>query len=169
MLRKEEDHISDLRQLLEKNTDKYKEKTAFWMKNKNQEYTAITYNQLYTDLCGLVTSLKNLGMKDKRIAIIGKNSYEWVVSYLAALYTGDVPVLLDSEFCLTELKYFLNITEISCVFFSNELEDVFLQIENDGVTGLETLISMDKEKSEEKVLSLKELIEEGKKEESMGE
>jgi len=168
MLRNDDHHICDVKQLFEKSAEKYKEKTAFWMKDENQAHTSITYKQLYRDVRGLGTSLISLGMKDKRVAIIGRNSYEWVVSYLTALCATGGAVLLDKEFSLPELKYFLNVSEASCVIFSNELEDIFWQIKNDGVTGLETLISMDKEKSQGEILSFRELIEEGMQEEASG-
>jgi long-subunit acyl-CoA synthetase (AMP-forming) len=163
MLRKEEYQIFAIKHMFEKSAQKYGEKASFWMKqDKGEACSAITYNELYGDVCGLGTSLITRGMRDKRIAIVGENSYEWAVSYLAAICGTGVAVPLDKELCITELKYFLNTTRCSCAIFSGELEDAFRQIGNDGVTGLEILINMDKEKSEWDIFSLRELIDEGK-------
>lgn len=155
--------IYDIKHMFEKSVDKYGERAAFWVKNdKEKAYSAITYNHTYSDVCGLGTSLMARGMKDKRIAIIGENSYAWAVSYLAAICGTGAAVLLDKEFCITELKYFLNKTGCNCAIFSGDLEDILWQIRNDGVTGLELLINMDKEKSEWGILSLRQLIDDGK-------
>lgn len=155
--------IYDIKHLFEKGVDQYGERAAFRVKSGEGEAdSAITYNEAYSDLRGLGTSIIARGMKGKRIAIVGRNSYEWAVSYLAAICSAGVAVPLDKDFSINELKYFLNITQCSCAIFSGELKDVFRQIGNDGVTGLELLINMDQEKNEWDILSLCELIDEGK-------
>lgn len=162
-------HINDIKHMFINSVDKYGEKAAFLAKNnKGKDYSVITYNETYSDVCGLGTSLLVRGMKDKRIAIVGENSYEWAVSYLSAICGIGVAVPLDKKFCITELKYFLNTTQCNCVIFSGDLEDIFRQIVNDGVTGLEILINMDKEKSEWDILSLHQLVDEGKQLEASG-
>lgn len=155
--------IYDIKHMFEKSVDQYGERVAFRIKSGEGEVdSAITYNEAYSDVRGLGTSLIARGMKGKRIAIAGKNSYEWAVSYLAAICGAGVAVPLDEDFSVNELKYFLNITRCSCAIFSGELEDVFRQIVNDGVTGLELLINMDQKEKEWDILSLRELIDEGK-------
>ena len=163
MLNKEECQILDTKHMFEKSVEKYGERAAFWIKkDKGEAYSAITYNEAYSDVQGLGTSLTARGMKDKRIAIVGVNSYEWAVSYLASICGTGVAVVLDKELSINELKHFLIATGCSCAIFSGELKDVFWQIRNDGVTELEIFINMDKEKNEWDILSLQELIEEGK-------
>ena len=71
---------------------------------------------------------------------MGENSYEWVVSFLAAICGVGVAVPLDKQLSKNELKQFLNNARCSCAVFSTELEDVFWQIRNDGTTGLEFFI-----------------------------
>ncbi len=163
MPNKEEYRILSIKNMLEKSVERYGGRVAFWVKkDKEEACSAITYNEVYSDVCGLGTSLFSHGVKDKRIAIVGGNPYEWTVSYLAAICGADVAVPLDKALCINELKYFLNITRCSCAIFSGEMEDIFWQIRNDGVTELEVLINMDKEKSEADILSLHELIDEGR-------
>lgn len=137
-------------------------KTAFWIQKDNKDCSGITYKETWKDVCGLAASLMAFGMKDKRIAIIGENSYEWAVSFLAAICKTGVAVALDKEYSINELKHFLNATGCSCAIFSEELEDVFWQIRNDGVTNLEMLINMNRKNSEFDIFSLQELIDEGK-------
>lgn len=160
--------IYDIKHMFEKSVDKYRERAAFWVNDEKGKTYSFTYNEIYKDVCGIGTSLIARGMKDKRIAIVGKNTYEWAISYLAVICGTGAAVLFDKDFCINELKYFLNVTQCSCAIFSGELEDIFRQIENDGVTGLEILINMDKEKNDWDILSLRVLIDEGKEIASSG-
>lgn len=163
MSSKDEYQILDIKHMFEKSAQKYGERTAFWVKkDKGEAYSTITYKEAYGDACGLETSLIARGLKDKRIAIVGENSYEWAVSYLAVICGTGVVVPLDMKLSINELKHFLSVTQCSCAIFSGELEDIFWRIRNDGVTELEILVNMDKEKSEWDILSLRELIDEGK-------
>lgn len=103
-------------------------------------------------------------VKDKKIAIVDVISYEWVVSCLSSICGMGGIVVLDKELSMNELKSILIDTGCSCAIFPSELEDVFWQIRNDGVTELQVLINMDKdeENTEWDILSLKKLIDEGK-------
>lgn len=161
--------LCDIKQMFEKSKEKYGESTAFWVDNDEEKpYSAVTYKEAYDDVRGLGTSLVDRGMKGKKIAIIGASSYQWALSYLAVICGTGVAVLLDKKYCISELKQFLTATGCSGAIFSDELQDVFWQIRNDGVTQLEMLINMDKKKSEWDILSLQELIDEGKKMVSSG-
>ena len=164
MLSKEEYQILDIKHMFEKSAKKYGDRAAFWVKNNLKDaYSTITYNEACRDVRGLGTSLIARGMKDKRIAIVGENSYEWAISYLSAICGTGVAVPLDKELGISELKKILIASQCSCAIFSGELEDIFWQIRNDGVTELEILINMDRGKSEWEILSLRELIDEGKR------
>ena len=61
---------------------------AFVIKHKegkDVKYENITYERLGKEINALGTALIDLGYKDKRIAVIGKNRYEWVLSYVSAI------------------------------------------------------------------------------------
>lgn len=165
MLGNQKYHAPDIKQLLEHSVKKYGERPAFWMQRYGEaKHTTITYREMYEDLCALGTLLIAKDFKGKGIAIAGKNSYEWAVSFLAAICVG-VAVPLDTEFWIVSLKHFLNITDCRCAIFSEQLQDTYWQIRNDGITGVETLINMDRdrERGEWDLFSLGEMIEEGKK------
>jgi len=67
---------------------KYAKNVAFVIKHKqdkNITYTDITYEKFGEDIRNLGTALIDLGLENKRIAIIGKNNYEWALTYSAVL------------------------------------------------------------------------------------
>ena len=64
----------------------YGEKAAFLVKKQgNGSYIPVSYNQFKNDTDAFGTALIDLGLKDKSIAIIGENRYEWCVSYLSVV------------------------------------------------------------------------------------
>lgn len=76
--------ITDLKDMLQKSNEKFGDRPAFKYKTKIKgEIAYITYKDFINDINGLGTELINMGLKGKKIAIIGDNRYEWAVAYLA--------------------------------------------------------------------------------------
>ena len=79
--------IRDLKDMIESCADLFGPRPAFWIKNKHKEpFKAISYSQFRMDILALGTSLMSRGLKGKSIAIIGENSYNWVVAYFACAF-----------------------------------------------------------------------------------
>ena len=73
--------------------NRYPDCVAFTIKNKEGkdiQYTDITYAEFEKEINSLGTGLLKLGLKDKKIAIIGPNSYEWVLSYISVSWKSEV-------------------------------------------------------------------------------
>ena len=70
--------------------DIYRNRTAFKLKDKDGNIKYIKYAEFKNDIVNLGTALIKKGFLNKRIAVIGKNSYNWCVSYLAASIVGIV-------------------------------------------------------------------------------
>ena len=78
--------IKDIKELVYGSIKLHKDNIAFRYRNwKNDKFIDITYSQLEHDLNALGTALFSLGLHNKKISIIGNNSYWWVVSYLATV------------------------------------------------------------------------------------
>ena len=82
--------VTDLKDLLYKSATRYARRSAFKLKDKVGNIYKVTYQKFKEDVMALGTTLINLGLKDEYIAVIGKNSYNWAVSYLAATIVGIV-------------------------------------------------------------------------------
>ena len=90
------EEITNFKQMLYRSADIYRSRIAFKLKDENGKIYGVTYEQFKNDVIYLGTSLIKKGFLNKRIAIIGKNSYKWSVSYLAASIVGIV-VPIDKE------------------------------------------------------------------------
>lgn len=160
--------IMDIKHLLETSaSDKwYGDHVAFYHKwKKGEPYTKITYKETLEDVNALGTFLINEGYKDKRIAIIGENCYQWAVSYLSVLGGTGVVVPLDKELNATELEQLIVRAEVSCVIYKGKkLGDIFKCMVAGEGTLLKLLIDMDMEEEEEgeTARSWKKAVAEGK-------
>ncbi len=160
--------IMDIKHLLETSaSDKwYGDHVAFYHKwKKGEPYTKITYKETLEDVNTLGTFLINEGYKDKRIAIIGENCYQWAVSYLSVLGGTGVVVPLDKELNATELEQLIVRAEVSCVIYKGKkLGDIFKCMVAGEGTLLKLLIDMDMEEEEEgeTARSWKKAVAEGK-------
>lgn len=91
----------EFRSFIDGVTAKYKDQTCFIVKDKpanrkdKPTYRNISYRELRNHINWLGTGLMNRGLDDKRIAIIGENSYEWALSYLTILCGTGIVVPLD--------------------------------------------------------------------------
>ena len=75
-------HFRDLRELLENSEKLYSKEVAFKTKKKGA-IEEVTYAQFASDVKNLGSYLLSLNMKNKRVAIISANRYEWCMSYFA--------------------------------------------------------------------------------------
>lgn len=77
-----------IKELIENAGKEFAERDAFVIKHKEGkkvEYENITYEKFAREINSLGTALIDMGYKDKRIAIIGKNRYEWVLAFAATI------------------------------------------------------------------------------------
>jgi long-chain acyl-CoA synthetase len=56
-----------------------------------------TYEQFYSDVRALGTYLLKHHIKGRRIALLGENSYYWLVAYFAIVTTGNIAVLVAKD------------------------------------------------------------------------
>ena len=74
------------------------------------------------------TGLLSLGYKDKRVAVIGKNSYEWALTYYAVLNGLGVLVPLDKGLPEAEIELSLKRSKAEVIVFEKEYEEVINRI-----------------------------------------
>lgn len=141
----------------------YKDTTAFVIKHKDNdkvEYENISYNKMVEDIYGLGTELFSLGFEGKRIAVIGKNRYEWVLAHVTNLFGGIISVPLDKDLQLEELERSLIRSKADAVIFDPKLKDLLEEIKRKDLTNLKEFICMDKIDGYKDV---RDMAEEGKK------
>ena len=161
--------IPELKTMLETSADIYGNNVAIYQKFENKKpYVGIMYKQLLADVNSLGTALLNRNFKDKRIAVIGKNCYQWAVSYLAAVCGVGICVPLDKELPAEEIKQLVMDAGVSCVLLDKAYEDIFCDIRDEKDTDLELLVNFESGNEEKDIMSFEHLIEEGQKQLATG-
>lgn len=153
--------ISNLKDMMEQSAKLYAHKPAFLVKEKgNLDYVPVSYKKFKDDIDALGTALISLGLKDKRIALIGENRYEWSTSYLGVCNGTGVMVPLDKELPQNEIVNCLNRSYSDAIIFSGA---VFNNIKNivQNATSCKIFINMDLEEDADGQLSYKKLLNKG--------
>ena len=155
-------YINDLRDMVHSSAEMYGEKTSFLVKDKPRgEYRPVSFNQLKDDIDHLGTKLVEMGLKGKKVAIIGENSYKWVVTYLAVVNGTGVIVPLDKELTGIEIRNLLERAKVDAIVFSEKMKKKLLS-EIEAVGGIDIKIDMDAKEDAEGILRWDSLAEEGK-------
>lgn len=156
--------ITDLKHMLNTSVELYGDNVAFRQRfEKDKPFREITYKEALKDINGLGTALIAHGLKNKRIAVIGENCYQWATSYLAAVCGTGIVVPLDKELSSEELKQLVIEAEVSAVLFTKKYEKMFREMKASADTGIEVLVNLNAPSEKDGVLSWEELIAEGKK------
>ncbi len=159
----EDVRIKDLKDMLKITRNMYADEIAYKIKNKNNEYETFTYLQINNMIDALGTALIDIGLKGKRIAVIGENRYEWEIAYLSVVCGTGIVVPLDKALPENELKTLIERSKVEAIFYSSQYEEALKKIVYSGVGKLRHLISMDLEEHTNGIYSQKELIKTGKK------
>lgn len=137
--------FNNIKELIYNSAEKYSKNIAFVIKhqeNKKIMYENVTYKRLLEDVNKLGASLYKLGFKGKRIAVIGRNRYEWVIAHLANLLGGIISIPLDKDLQYDELENSLIRSKADAIFFDEKLEDKIAEIKKNGNTMLTEYICM---------------------------
>lgn len=118
-------NIVSLKDMLLQSAELFKDRTAFLIKKeRGGDYYHIKYAKVKSDVEALGTRLLRLGLRDKKIAIIGENCYQWIVTYLAVVNGVGVAVPLDKELTKEEIHRLLSASECEAVFYTDTFLDV---------------------------------------------
>ena len=125
--------FKNIREIIDFSAEKFAENPAFIVKEKKNgksEYDNINFARLRNEVRSFGKYLIANGLQGKRIAVIGKNSYKWMLTYLGVLYSGGIIVPPDKGLLDYEIKEQLMRSEAELVFYADHLEEGFAEIEN---------------------------------------
>lgn len=154
--------FKNLKEVMEETLRKYKNNIAYKIKQKNGKdisYEDITYEKYDNDINALGTAFINQGFKNKRLAVISKNRYEWMVTYLATVNGTGVIIPLDKGLPEEELLSLLQRSKADIIVFEREFFSNIEKIKKSKTTKLTEFICMDKVDG---VTYLYDLIDDGK-------
>lgn len=156
--------FTDLKDMLKTTGEKYGDRPAYIYKTDEEgKFREITHKQYRDEINYLGTALISLGLKDKRIAVISENRYEWGMAYLAVAAGTGIVVPLDKSLPDNEIESLINRSEVEAIFYSNKYDGIMNELNEKGNTKIKYFISMDLEQKENNVYSQRQLVEEGKK------
>ncbi len=143
--------VSTIRELIETSADDHAKRTAFVLKKQKQR-TEVTYEKLLADIKALSVHLNALGLEGKKVAVIGKNSYEWALTYLAVTSGVGVIVPVDKDLKKPEIENILSLSGSAAVVYSAELEktisEIALPLQKITMSDFETRLADGREKRE---------------------
>ena len=168
---REVQEFKDIKGIIYNSAKKYANNIAFIIKhqnNKKSTYENITYKTLLEQINNLGTKLFNMGYKNKRIAIIGRNRYEWALSHLTNLLGGIISIPLDKDLEVEELESSLIRSKADAFIFDEKYIEKIEKIKQRDNTEIKEYICMSKIEGYKDIKALTEegrkLLEEGNKE-----
>lgn len=154
---------TNLKELLVKSTDLFKDDTAYLQKDRpGGEFQPISYGQVREDMDALGTRLIELGLKGKKIAVIGESCYYWLLTYFTTVAGVGVIVPLDKNLPPEELDSLVERSGASALVYTKRSEKSIASLFNNKYN-LEYMISIGEEEHTEDVMSFEQLIKEGRK------
>ena len=110
--------------LVEDLGERYGDAPAVSWFTRKQEEKGVSYKQLREDVRNLQEKLIDMGFAGKHIAIVGENSYEWILACLAINYCGGVAVFVDTEQSDETIVQMLKTADTDVIFYSKPYEEI---------------------------------------------
>ncbi len=154
--------FADLKDMLKQTGEVYGNRPAYIFKD-NGSMKTISHKEFRDEINALGTVLINMGLKDKRIAVISENRYEWELSYLAIAAGVGVVVPLDKALPDNELESLILRSQVEAIFYSSKYDTIMNTLREKKNTNLKYFISMDLQENTNGIYSQKALQEKGKK------
>ncbi|RLA88881.1 MAG: long-chain fatty acid--CoA ligase [Deltaproteobacteria bacterium] len=113
---------------LRKSQSKNPEKAALVVK-RNEAWKKVSYSMLLKAAKRVSSILIYYGIKPKdKIAIIGANSPEWVISFFGVMMSGAIAVPLDKELKRNEIMHILEDSEAKALIASSKYIDLIQSV-----------------------------------------
>lgn len=117
----------DFQTLLKTDYEKWKNKDYLFEK-EDGKYTGIKFGHFIEYTAYLANYLIDIGLKDKKIIVFGKNSVKWMISDLAIMSYVGISVGVSKEYNLDDLINVIDFLEVDAIIYSNEKEDIIKKL-----------------------------------------
>lgn len=114
--------LSSFSELLSLNYKKNPDKIAFTFK-KEKELINKTYKDFYKDVSNVTNYLTN-EFNNEHIAIIGENSYNYVVLFFSIVISNNIAVLIDKDLDEETIKKLLKQSDTKVLYYSENYCDL---------------------------------------------
>jgi len=137
----EVDIVRNLKELIDRSADRFIDLPAFAFERK-KELVSISYRRFQSDVRALGAGLLVDGSAGCNVAVVGENSYEWILTYFAVTNIGRVIVPLDKELNNAEIKNLLDDSGAETLVFSPDYADVARYM-SDNAASVKNYVNMD--------------------------
>ncbi|NLX65008.1 MAG: AMP-binding protein [Clostridiaceae bacterium] len=126
----ETEDFRDFREMIENVTKKYPDRVAIsYKKNPHDTETVnVTYSEARDFIRDLGTELISLGCRERKVALIGESSYEWICTYFSLMSIGAIVVPIDKDLPTEETADIMNFAECEFVIYSLVIEEKINEI-----------------------------------------
>lgn len=116
--------IQDLKDMIMQKKEQKPDDIAFTYSKGRNQVVKKTYGEFYDEVYALGTWLHNQNLQEKHIAVLGENSYEWLVCFFAVVCGGGVAVPIDKELPAEEVKTLLEKADVQAIIYSKSYREV---------------------------------------------
>lgn len=155
--------VSNFRDVISYCSKKYGSRTAFTIKNKNKKLNDISFIDFENNIKELGSALLDLGLENKKIAIIAPDRYEWCCSYFAISTANSIVVPLDYLLPKVEMTRLIIESKVDSIIFDKKYLNWIKELFESNKSNLKTLICMDSTNENDNIFSFSSLLERGKK------
>jgi len=128
-----------LPQMVDINADRFTDRYCF--RQFTPKEMRFTYKEAREKMIGLANYFISKGYgKDDKIAVCGKNSVEWAISFFAITYAGCIVVPLDAHAKEEDLIKFMNFAQVKCLVADDDKRE---NLALTHVESLEETLSLD--------------------------
>lgn len=138
----------------------YCDRPALSWFSRRKEEKSLTYTQLVQKVSALSKSILQMALpRGSHIAIVGENSADWIIAFLAIVSSGHIAVCVDTEQSDDSIRDMLRRSDASTIFLTNTFLPICLPLLSDSQ--VREIILMGGLTSDERVKSLDVLLENG--------
>ncbi len=124
---------SDLKDMINGVASRFGTEPVFKYETKGVK-TEISFDRFKNDIDGFGAYLFSKGYNgDKKIAVLGENSYNWIVTYFSVVNGGNVIIPLDKELKPNELLVLLNSSETDVLVYSKQKQKAVDEMITEGL------------------------------------
>lgn len=116
--------IRDLKDMIIQKKEQKPDDIAFTYSKGRNQIVKKTYKEFYDEVNALGTWMHKQDLQGKHIAVVGENSYEWLMCFFAIVCGGGVAVPIDKELPDKEIKNLLQKADVQAVIYSRPYRNV---------------------------------------------
>ncbi|MBQ7835632.1 MAG: AMP-binding protein [Clostridia bacterium] len=152
--------FTNVRALIEWAGEEYGERYAWSFRREGMrgDIIKVTYKEFRDDVRALSSKLIEMGCAGKHCVLVGKCTYEWILTYYAVLSVGGVLIPLDRDWTAVDLADTAEKADADFLFYDEDISDKAEVIGNAVELSCEPVVLYSKEGNS----SLSDLVKDGR-------